>query len=129
MVLAGLLRVKEPGRRPRVPLWRRWVGPAPAEGRVERWDGLTSYQWVTPRYAAIGGGRRRLAALGTTPGELPGLVEARPDVALTFFRKAAAGLRVELREGLPWLSVKARGRPREGRPYLFCACRSIELIR
>ncbi len=61
--------------------------------------------------------RHRLAALGATPGELPGLVEARPDVALAFFRKAAEGLRVELREGVPWLSVKERGRPYLGRPY------------
>jgi hypothetical protein len=62
-----------------------------------------------------------MAALGTTPGELPGLVEARPDVALAFFRKAAEGLRVERREGLPWLSVKVRGRPREERPFLTSA--------
>jgi hypothetical protein len=38
-------------------------------------------------------------------------------VALAFFRKAAEGLRVELRTGVPWLSVKARGRQREERPY------------
>jgi hypothetical protein len=44
-------------------------------------------------------------------------VEARPDVALAFFRKAAEGLRVEMRGGLPWLSVKVRGRPREERAY------------
>jgi hypothetical protein len=58
--------------------------------------------------------RHRLAALGTTPGELPGLVEARPDVALTFYRKAAEGLRVELREGTPWLLA---GRRWEVRPF------------
>jgi hypothetical protein len=45
-----------------------------------------------------------------------GLVEARPDVALAFFRKAAEGLRVELREGLPWLVERPRGKPREERP-------------
>jgi hypothetical protein len=55
--------------------------------------------------------RHRLAALGTAPGELPGLVEACPDVALAFYRKAAEGLRVEVREGLPWLLARPRGRP------------------
>jgi hypothetical protein len=44
-------------------------------------------------------------------------VEARPDLALAFFKKAAEGLRVEMRGGVPWLSAKARGQPREGRPY------------
>jgi hypothetical protein len=34
---------------------------------------------------------------------------------LAFFRKAPEGLRVEMREGLPWLSVRVRGR--HGRPY------------
>jgi hypothetical protein len=59
----------------------------------------------------------RLAALGTTPGELPGLVEPRPDMALAFYRKAAEGLRVELRGGLPWLVAGPRARPKEERPY------------
>jgi hypothetical protein len=49
------------------------------------------------------------------PGDLPGLVEARPDLALAFFKKAAEGLRVELREGAPWLVVRAQAR--HGRPY------------
>jgi hypothetical protein len=44
-----------------------------------------------------------------------------PDLALAFFRKAAEGLRVELRQGLPWLSARARGRPSEGRPYFGAA--------
>jgi hypothetical protein len=38
-------------------------------------------------------------------------------VALAFFRKAAEGLRVELREGVPWLLVGHRARPKEERPY------------
>jgi hypothetical protein len=42
-------------------------------------------------------------------------VEARPEVALAFFRKAAEGLRVELRGGVPWLLVRVRAR--HGRPY------------
>jgi hypothetical protein len=40
-----------------------------------------------------------------------------PDLALAFFRKAAEGLRVELRQGLPWLRVKVSGWLRENRPY------------
>jgi hypothetical protein len=36
-------------------------------------------------------------------------------VALAFYRKAAEGLRVELREGLPWLSVRTQAR--HARPY------------
>jgi hypothetical protein len=121
-VLVGLLRVREPGRRRRAPLWRRWVGPWQAQGRAERWEALDDYQWVTPRGAAKVVGedvvrRHRLAALSTTPSELPGLVEARPDVALAFFQKVAEGLRVEMREGVPWLAVRARGRPNEERLY------------
>jgi hypothetical protein len=79
------------------------------------------FQWLTPRGAinltGAAARRHRLAALGTTPGELPGLVEARPDVALAFFRKAAEGVRVELREGLPWLSARAQSGARQERPY------------
>ncbi len=35
-------------------------------------------------------------------------------MALAFFRKAAEGLRVEVRDGVPWLVVRARAR--HGRP-------------
>jgi hypothetical protein len=84
-------------------------------------SGPPAWQWVTPRawlnVARKVARRHRLAALGTTPGELPGLVEARPDVAMAFFRKAAEGLRVELREGVPWLLAWPRGRAKEERPY------------
>jgi hypothetical protein len=38
-------------------------------------------------------------------------------VALAFFRKAAEGLRVDLREGGPWLVVGPRARPKEEQPY------------
>jgi hypothetical protein len=34
-------------------------------------------------------------------------------------RKAAEGLRMELREGSPWLSVKAQGRPRQKLTTIF----------
>jgi hypothetical protein len=95
---------------------RLWLRPWRKQGEGG-WEALRAWQWVTPRgwLNAAGTAARRhwLAALGTTPGELPGLVEARPDVALAFFRKAAEGLRVELREGLPWLVARPRGKPPE----------------
>ncbi len=106
-----------PGAEGGGPGLRPWEATGPDTG----WCGLTLWQWVTPRglpgVAGKGARRHRLAALGTTPGELPGLVEARPDVAMAFFRKAAEGLRVELREGVPWLSVKLRAGARQERPY------------
>jgi hypothetical protein len=98
---------------------RLWLRPWRKQGEGVGWQALRAWQWVTPRgwlnVASATARRHRLAALGTTPGELPGLVEARPDVALAFLRKAAEGLRVELREGTPWLVVRARAR--HGRPY------------
>jgi hypothetical protein len=45
------------------------------------------------------------------------LVEARPDVALAFFRKAAEGLRVEMRQGLPWLVERPGHRAGRAAPY------------
>jgi hypothetical protein len=113
---------------------RRWR----KQGEGEGWGALTAWQWVTPRgwfnVAGKVARRHRLAALGTTPGELPGLVEVRPDVALAFFRKAAECLRVELREGLPWLSVKVRGPGgaallrREGRTMSLCLAGGVRAL-
>jgi hypothetical protein len=113
--LSELQSVAPPALGPAHGAWIRPWEHAPG------WRALAAWQWVTPRGLAQVAGeavrRHRLAALGTTPCELPGLIEARPEVALAFFHKAAEGLRVEMREGAPWLVDRPRGRLRQERPF------------